>query len=231
MYRFSDDTFKYSEVSLSSSYEAAKEAYNKANDAQNRITNAETKIEQNEYQISLRATAESVSEEINGTNSKISELEARLDIQQQSITSFVKNAQGGSLVKQDANGVCYLDMEALEDILTEKNTAAINGVKTNISDLLKDTEYLKTKTEYIAVGTDDNDKPYIELGEGDSKFKLKITNEQIQFIDGKYTPAYISNQKLMINNSEVKNELRFGNFVWKSRDNGNMGLTWEEANS
>ena len=228
---FSDDTFKYSEVSLSSSYEAAKEAYNKANDAQNRITNAETKIEQNEYQISLRATAESVSEEINGTNSKISELEARLDIQQQSITSFVKNAQGGSLVKQDANGVCYLDMEALEDILTEKNTTEKNGVKTNISDLLKDTEYLKTKTEYIAVGTDDNDKPYIELGEGDSKFKLKITNEQIQFIDGKYTPAYISNQKLMINNSEVKNELRFGNFVWKSRDNGNMGLTWEEANS
>ena len=228
---FSDDTFKYSEVSLSSSYEAAKEAYNKANNAQNRITNAETKIEQNEYQISLRATAESVSEEINGTNSKISELEARLDIQQQSITSFVKNAQGGSLVKQDANGVCYLDMKELEDILTEKNTEAINGVKTNISDLLKDTEYLKTKTEYIAVGTDDNDKPYIELGEGDSKFKLKITNEQIQFIDGKYTPAYISNQKLMINNSEVKNELRFGNFVWKSRDNGNMGLTWEEANS
>ena len=191
----------------------------------------ETKIEQNEYQISLRATSESVSEEINSTNSKISELEAQLDIQQKSITSFVKNAQGGSLVKQDANGVCYLDTEALADILTEKNTEAINDVKTDISDLLKDTEYLKTKTEYIAVGTDENDKPYIELGEGDSGFKVKITNEQIQFKDGQSVPAYITNKKLMIEKAEVVNELRFGNFVWKSRNNGNMGLTWEEANS
>ena len=191
----------------------------------------ETKIEQNEYQISLRATSESVSEEINSTNSKISELEAQLDIQKQSITSFVKNAQGGSLVKQEANGVCYLDTEALADILTEKNTEAINDVKTDISDLLKDTEYLKTKTEYIAVGTDENDKPYIELGEGDSGFKVKITNEQIQFKDGQSVPAYITNKKLMIEKAEVVNELRFGNFVWKSRNNGNMGLTWEEANS
>lgn len=191
----------------------------------------ETKIEQNEYQISLRATSESVSEEINSTNSKISELEAQLDIQKQSITSFVKNAQGGSLVRQEANGVCYLDTEALADILTEKNTEAINNVKTDISDLLKDTEYLKTKTEYIAVGTDENDKPYIELGEGDSGFKVKITNEQIQFKDGQSVPAYITNKKLMIEKAEVVNELRFGNFVWKSRNNGNMGLTWEEVNS
>lgn len=191
----------------------------------------ETKIEQNEYQISLRATSESVSEEINNTNSKISELEAQLDIQKQSITSFVKNAQGGSLVRQEANGVCYLDTEALADILTEKNTEAINDVKTDISDLLKDTEYLKTKTEYIAVGTDENDKPYIELGEGDSGFKVKITNEQIQFKDGQSVPAYITNKKLMIEKAEVVNELRFGNFVWKSRNNGNMGLTWEEVNS
>ena len=191
----------------------------------------ETSITQNSQQITLRATSESVSEEINSTNSKISELEAQLDIQKQSITSFVKNAQGGSLVKQEANGVCYLDMKELEDILTEKNTEAINGVKTNISELLKDTEYLKTKTEYIAVGTDDNDKPYIELGEGDSKFKVKITNEKIEFKEGDFTPAYITNEKLMIEKAEVENELRFGNFVWKSRDNGNMGLTWEEANS
>ena len=191
----------------------------------------ETSITQNSQQIALRATSESVSEEINSTNSKISELEAQLDIQKQSITSFVKNAQGGSLVKQEANGVCYLDTEALADILTEKNTEAINDVKTDISDLLKDTEYLKTKTEYIAVGTDENDKPYIELGEGDSGFKVKITNEQIQFKDGQSVPAYITNKKLMIEKAEVVNELRFGNFVWKSRNNGNMGLTWEEANS
>lgn len=212
------DTAKSTADTAKSTADGAQEG---VNSLATKVTNAETIIKQNSNEISLRATAKTVSEEIDSTNSKISELKSQLDIQQQSITSFVKDAQGGSLVKQEANGVCYLDMEALADTLT--------------GDLLKDTEYLKTKTEYIAVGTDENDKPYIELGEGDSDFKVKITNEQIEFKDGASTPAYITNQKLMINNSEVKNELRFGNFVWKLRgengNNGNLGLIWEEANS
>lgn len=53
---FTNDTFKYSEVSKSSSYEAAKEAYNKAAAVETRVTNAETQIEQNKEAISLRAT-------------------------------------------------------------------------------------------------------------------------------------------------------------------------------
>lgn len=53
---FTNDTFSYSEVSKSSSYEAAKAAYNKAVNAESRIKNAETKIEQNTSAITLRAT-------------------------------------------------------------------------------------------------------------------------------------------------------------------------------
>ena len=53
---FCDDSFKYSDVSLSSSYEAAKEAYSKAVAVNNRVPSAETLIEQNKTAISLRAT-------------------------------------------------------------------------------------------------------------------------------------------------------------------------------
>ncbi len=53
---FTNGTFKYSEVSKSSSYEAAKEAYNKAAAVETRVTNAETAIEQNKEDIALRAT-------------------------------------------------------------------------------------------------------------------------------------------------------------------------------
>lgn len=53
---FSDNTFSYSGVSLSSSYEAAKAAYNKAVALDTRVTNAETQIEQNTTDIALRAT-------------------------------------------------------------------------------------------------------------------------------------------------------------------------------
>ena len=53
---FTNGMFKYSDVSKSSSYEAAKAAYNKAQEAQNRVISAETKIEQNKNAIALRAT-------------------------------------------------------------------------------------------------------------------------------------------------------------------------------
>lgn len=53
---FTNSTFKYSEVSKSSSYEAAKEAYNKAAAVETRVTKAETAIEQNKTAITLRAT-------------------------------------------------------------------------------------------------------------------------------------------------------------------------------
>ena len=100
----------------------------------------------------------------------------------------------------------------------------IGSVETNIN-------YLKERTEYISVGTDDDNNPYIELGKKDSDFKLRITNEKLELHDGSSTPAYISNQKLMIKKAEVIDELRFGNFVWTKRPNGNMGLIWGEENS
>ena len=130
-------------------------------------------------------------------------------------TNFIK-------YHKDQNGVYKLEISA-DSILFGSNKKSVENIEENIDNVLE-------KTEYISVGTD-NGKPYIELGEGDSDFKVKITNEEIQFNDGPTTPAYISNQKLMIEKAQVDNELRFGNFVWKERKNGNMGLTWEEVSS
>lgn len=124
---------------------------------------------------------------------------------------------------EDQNGTYKLEISA-DSILFGSNKKSVENIEEDIDNVLE-------KTEYISVGTDDNGKPYIELGEGDSDFKVKITNEEIQFKDGQTTPAYISNQKLMIEKAQVDNELRFGNFVWKERKNGNMGLTWEEVSS
>lgn len=53
---FTNNTFKYSEVSKSSSYEAAKAAYNKAANVETRVTFAETQINQNTLAIETRAT-------------------------------------------------------------------------------------------------------------------------------------------------------------------------------
>lgn len=71
---YTDDTFKYSEVSKSSDYEAAKEAYTKtiaaeykADTVETRIINAETSIEQNKEAIALRATKTELQSEITST--------------------------------------------------------------------------------------------------------------------------------------------------------------------
>lgn len=123
---------------------------------------------------------------------------------------------------KDENGKHKLEVSA-SSILMKLGDSTSN-VGQNIS-------YLKEKTEYIAVGTDDDDNPYIELGKKDSDFKLRITNKKLEFYDGSSTPAYISNQKLMIKKAEVIDEMQFGNFVWAKRPNGNMGLIWGEENS
>lgn len=130
---------------------------------------------------------------------------------------------------KDENGEYKLEVSASSILMKVGSEASdlkdtIGSVETNIN-------YLKERTEYISVGTDDDNNPYIELGKKDSDFKLRITNEKLELYDGSSTPAYISNQKLMIRKAEVIDELRFGNFVWTKRPNGNMGLIWGEENN
>ena len=130
---------------------------------------------------------------------------------------------------KDENGEYKLEVSASSILM--KIGDGTSNLEDTIDTVDQNVNYLKEKTEYISVGTDDDENPYIELGKKDSDFKLRITNEKLEFYDGSSTPAYISNQKLMIRKAEVIDELRFGNFVWRKRSNGNMGLIWGEENS
>lgn len=76
-YVFSDGTFQYTEVSKSTSYEAAKEAYNKAQAAQNSATSANNKIDN--IQIGgrnlLLGTGTASGDVSNGVGSKVENLD------------------------------------------------------------------------------------------------------------------------------------------------------------
>ena len=130
---------------------------------------------------------------------------------------------------KDKNGEYKLEVSA-SSILMKIGGEASN-LEGTIGTVEQNINYLAEKTEYIAVGKDDDGNPYIELGKKDSDFKLRITNEKLEFYDGSSVPAYISNRKLMIKKAEVIEELQFGNFVWRKRPNGNMGLIWGEESS
>lgn len=154
------------------------------------------------------------------------------------------NSDGLMSVGDESNYIKFYEDETDESKKYKLEISA-DSIKFNVgndsktmSDLVESEQQLSNKidvvqekTNYIYVGTDDTTgKPYIELGDRKSRFKLKITNEEIQFVEDSEVPAYINNQKLMIEKAQVENELRFGGFVWKERSNGNMGLTWEGGN-
>ena len=154
-----------------------------------------------------------------------------------SISMLVRDGDGGSLIRQDADGLWFFDIGGLEQNIsdTANDLDDLSGIVLDANgkiDVLQSlAAALAERTEYVRSYTDENDQPCLELGEGDSTFKVQITNTEIQFLDGTTKPAYISNQKLMIEQAEVKDELQFGGFIWKSRNNGNIGLMWKGVSS
>lgn len=123
---------------------------------------------------------------------------------------YVKNEDGTYSLAISAKSIMY----------------ALNGTNRSLADLGNIGEYVKIGTYKNEQGTEE---PCIELGEKDSNFKLIITNTRILFMDGDDAPAYITNQALRIKKAVVEDELYFGQFVWRERENGNMGIIWVEA--
>jgi hypothetical protein len=101
--------------------------------------------------------------------------------------------------------------------------SSINALQQAVSDL-------GVLNDYVKIGTYENE-PCIELGESDSDFKLLITNTRIMFMEGSGVPAYLNNQSLFIKKAVIEEELQQGEFIWKVRSNGNLGLIWKGATS
>lgn len=110
-----------------------------------------------------------------------------------------------------------------------------DGVKSSASDL-------KALTEHVKIGTitDENgdEKPCVELAEGDTDFKQVITNTKTMFMDGSRVGTEIDAEGVHTENLSVDKEIRHNNnnktggYVWAFRSNGNYGLSWKsEVNS
>ena len=189
------------------------------------------KVDENNYAFEI-SLVKVLQEDINSNAADIQSLPKRDDLAglQSQITgqgelingltdTTNKLAEG---ISANANAV-----EGLDGRITSSD-GAIQKLNESVNTLLGPAAYIREGTVKDA---DNSDLPCLELGAEDSAFKVRITNKEIQFIDGQSIPAYISNQKLVIEKADVDNELRFGNFVWKERENGNMGLVWEGVNS
>ena len=57
-------------------------------------------------------------------------------------------------------------------------------------------------------------------------YSVQLTSTMMQFRAGNTVAAYVSNDRLYINNAEIVNTLRIGNFAFLPRDNGHMSLQY-----
>lgn len=175
-------------------------------------------------------TVESITESI---ESRVATSESLIQQLSDSISTLVTDGNGESLMVQTANGwtfstgniqnIAENTSENL-DILTNEMgdvNAAVDVLKQAVSDL-------GILNEYVKIGTYENE-PCVEIGEIDSDFKLVITNTRILFMEGTGVPAYLNNQSLFVNKAVIEEELHQGDFVWKVRNNGNLGLIWKGA--
>lgn len=60
----------------------------------------------------------------------------------------------------------------------------------------------------------------------EAAYSVQLTSTAMQFRAGTTVAAYVSNDRLYINNAEVVNTLRIGNFAFLPRDNGHMSLQY-----
>ena len=162
---------------------------------------------------------------LESTNERLSTTESSLEILSDGIRSLTSDENGATLITQTADGWTFnsgaikADLNEAIDNLADDNTKLANKIK-DIVDV----------TSYITMGEAEDGFPYIELGTSEGYFKVRITNEAIDFLEGTTRIAYITNQQLYIGTATIQTDLRIGDapsFILRRRANGNLGLRWE----
>lgn len=180
-------------------------------------------------------TAMDAQNSANNNAERISESESLIQQLSDSISMLVVDENGESLMTQNGDSWVFsmgTYNETLNSVSTNLDSLQqeVGDTQQTLNILNQAVSDLGVLADYIIITTY-NEQPCIELGEADSDFKLRITNTEIQFVEGTSTPAYMTNQKLYINKAEVVDEMQMGGFVWKVRPNGNLGLMWKGASS
>ena len=228
---FSDDSFLYSLVSLSSSYEAAKVAYNKASNALNQT-------------VVQSATAPTLTTVMWVDTSLTPPLLKRYDTE-----------TAAWIVVNDTADIVYNLEQNLESSLTKTNED-ITGTVAEKYYLKEDTDALiyevstqveQTKDSFtiqfnqfsadieaVAAGTDaefEEIRKYIRfvdgkilLGEVGNELELQIANDRISFLQDGAEVAYFSNRTLYVTDTQILHSLQLGNFAFMPRENGNLSF-------
>ena len=178
---------------------------------------------------------DAVQTSVETTGERVTAAESLIQQLSESIMTLVTDGNGESLMVQTETGWTFSTTQIQSAIdSTSENlnnlTNEMGDVNTTVGALQQAVTDLGVLNDYVKIGTYESE-PCIELGESDNEFKLIITNTRIMFMEGSGVPAYINNQSLYIKKAVVEEELQQGEFIWKARSNGNLGLVWKGVTS
>lgn len=167
-------------------------------------------------------------------DTRVTTAEAELKVMAEQIAAIIVGDEGSTGLFQDDTGWHFNMRPILDNISAsaEKlnnlsgNITDINSGLSGINSLVSD---ITDKTAYIHMTTTDDGDPCMELGKEGNPFKVRITNTSMIFMERTTPIAWLDNESLYIERAVVKNELQIGEapgFVWKKRDNNNLGLRW-----
>lgn len=228
---FSDDSFLYSLVSLSSSYEAAKVAYNKATNALNQA-------------VVQSATAPSMTTVMWLDTSLTPPLLKRYDAETAAWIVVNDTAEVVYNLEQNFESSLIKTQEDITATVAEKyylkeDTEALISVVSTEIEQTKDSftiqfNQFSQDIAAAAAGTDaefEEIRKYIRfvdgmilLGEVGNDLEVQIANDRISFLQDGAEVAYFSNRKLYITDAQVLHSLQIGNFAFMPRANGNISF-------
>lgn len=180
-----------------------------------------------------QATADSAQSSADESIERVSSAELEIDSINATISSLVVGEDGQSMMTQTEDGFRFDFSSFQEQIQNALDTATVaesdcSQLATDVDSLKSSAEYISELNSYIVMG-DASGTPYIELGQQEGAFKVRITNTEMAFMEGNNKIAYITNNQLYIQSSVVTDEMKIGatdGFIWKRRGNGHMGLRW-----
>lgn len=200
---FSNATFAYSDVSKSSSYEAAKEAYNKAQ-AVEKATET-VKQELVDYKVDARKDMDSITASVTETRTELT-----------TTTENVYDALG----RLQDTAVSTEELESVKQLLITQWSDQLEYRFTQVTNLIDSTNGTVAENQRLLEQYIRFEGARITLGRSDSAIQAVLSNDRLEFVENGQTVAYISNRMLYITDAHITGSLSFGNadtglYMWR----------------
>lgn len=200
---FSNATFAFSDVSKSSSYEAAKEAYNKAQAAEKATETVKQELV--DYKVDARKDMDSITASVTETRTELT-----------TTTENVYDALG----RLQDTAVSTEELESVKQLLITQWSDQLEYRFTQVTNLIDSTNGTIAENQRLLEQYIRFEGARITLGRSDSAIQAVLSNDRLEFVENGQTIAYISNRMLYITDAHITGSLSFGNadtglYMWR----------------